>query len=463
MRLVRWPALARLQQAPGAAVSEDTGGLRSEAPQGAPNRSTAAASAESISAGSSDLPADDIDLSSDWMKEVPPFPEAELRSEGFTGLLSSLGAGGEDETWMREVFSGGGPTEPVAAQTPDNFDFLADISAQPNTSSQDDRVSTGFTDFITPVEPVPSLPTDSDQALEDFFSQIEGSEDPLDLPRVGSFFDELEYNDSAEAGFSSQGVAALDEEKVSGVSFGSVDYAQSAPVDFFQQLEYSESEEDSAVIAPNTVGELRSEWGGAAEGEDDPLAWMREAEIEYDENAVDPFAEAAALDESGLMAPTDAPQDPLAWARQQNVEVEEEQDEDPLAWMKQMGLESAELLKEDAALAVEQAAADELSAYVEAKDAEKGQTAMTDSSNWLDDDLDDFDWLSEDALEEEDSLQTAADLDWLEEPPPTPEPSTGFTSMLDRLESTAEASEDPVVDGQVQHQLPLIRKPGISV
>ncbi|MFQ3660530.1 MAG: tetratricopeptide repeat protein, partial [Anaerolineae bacterium] len=397
---------------------------------------------------------DNIDLSADWQEpSTPPAAEKPRASTGLTGLLTSLGAGGEDETWMRDVLSGGGPTEPVAAQTPDNLDFLADIGLQPPVSPQSGRASTGFTDLITPVEPVPSSPTDSAEALDDFFSQLEMAEDPLDLAHNPvSFFDQLEYEEDVETGFSSQVVAALDADKVGDFNVNPTEYVQpSARTDFFQQLEYHESEEDSALIAPNTVGELRSELVEGLDDASDPLAWMREVEIEYDENAINPFDAAAALDESGLMAPTEAPQDPLRWARQhEDVEVESDPDDDPLAWMKSMGIEEVSAPPQEGvelgeALHMERVNTDEIQTYLEPQAAAEEQTTMTNDPNWQDDDLDSFDWLSEDAdASAEEQLPSAAMPDWSDEAPtPAPiEASTGFTSMLDRLDPTSQAADD---------------------
>jgi tetratricopeptide (TPR) repeat protein len=397
---------------------------------------------------------DNIDLSADWQEpSIPPTSDKPRTSTGLTGLLTSLGAGGEDETWMRDVLSGGGPTEPVATQTPDNLDFLADIGLQPPISPQSGRVSTGFTDLITPVEPAPSSPTDSAEALDDFFSQLEMAEDPLDLAHNPvSFFDQLEYEEDVETGFSSQVVAALDADKVSDFNVNPTEYVQpSARTDFFQQLEYHESEEDSALIAPNTVGELRSELVEGLDDASDPLAWMREVEIEYDENALNPFDAAAALDESGLMAPTEAPQDPLQWARQhEDVEVEPDPDDDPLAWMKSMGIEEVSAPLQEGvelgeALHMERVNTNEIHTYLEPQAAAEEQTTMTNDSNWQDDDLDSFDWLNEDAdASAEEQLPSAAMPDWLDEAPtPAPaETSTGFTSMLDRLDPTSQAADD---------------------
>ncbi len=392
-----------------------------------------------------------IDLSSEW-QNAPAQPDAELRQPtGLTGLLTSLSADGEDETWMHEVLSGGGPTEPVATQTPDNLDFLTDIGLQPPISPQSGRVSTGFTDLIATVEPPPSSPTDSDESLEDFFSQLETAEDPLDLPyQSGSFFDQLEYKDDVETGFSSQIVSALDADKVSDFDLPSTQYVQpSARTDFFNQLDYYASDEDSALITPNTVSELRSEIVDDLDAESDPLAWMRTSEIEYDENAVNPFDAAAALDESGLMAPTEVPQDPLQWARQhEDVEVEPDPDDDPLAWMRSMGIEEITAepqagIQLDDELPVERAQDGEIDSYLET--AAEGQPIMTNESNWQDDDLDDFDWLSDESnTSADDQPLVQSDLDWLSEPDqPTPaETSTGFTSMLDRLDPTSQAADD---------------------
>jgi tetratricopeptide (TPR) repeat protein len=444
--------------APASDPVDDLSGLRPEVIQRlealrhASNHGTVISSAKPPEPAPPDLSTiDNIDLSGDWQEPAPqPAAETLRTSTGLTGLLTSLGAGGEDETWMRDVLSGGGPTEPVATQTPDNLDFLADIGLQPPISPQSGRVSTGFTDLITPVEPAPTSPTDSDESLDDFFSQLEMAEDPLDLPHnPTSFFDQLEYEEDVETGFSSQVVAALDADKVDGLDVNSGQYVQPTPdADFFQQLEYHESEEDSALIAPNTVGELRSELVEGMDDASDPLAWMREAEIEYDEEAINPFDAAAALDESGLMAPTEAPQDPLQWARQSDVEVEPDPDDDPLAWMRSMGIEevsdtpqaSAELGE---ALHMERVKTDEIHSYLEPQAATEEQTTMTNDSNWQDDDLDSFDWLNEDAdASAEEQLPTASALDWLDEAPTPAETSTGFTSMLDRLDPTSQAADD---------------------
>ncbi len=446
---------------PTADAVDDTGGLRPEVIKRletlkhASNHGTVISSATPpAEPAPPDLSAlDALDLGSEW-QEAPTEPDAAPRqSTGLTGLLTSLGAGGEDETWMREVLSGGGPTEPVATQTPDNLDFLMDIGLQPPISPQSGRVSTGFTDLIAPVEPPPSSPTDSDDSLDDFFSQLETAEDPLDLPyQPNSFFDQLEYEEDTETGFSSQIVSALDADKVSEFDLPSTQYVQpSARTDFFDQLEYHESEEDSALIAPNTVSELRSEVVDDLDAESDPLAWMRTSEIEYDENAVNPFDAAAALDESGLMAPTEIPQDPLQWARQhEEVEVEPDPDDYPLAWMKNMGIEEVNAepqagIQLDDEPPVEHAQDGEIDSYLETQTAAEGQPIMTNESNWQDDDLDDFDWLSDESdISADDQPLLQSDLDWLSEPDePTPaDTSTGFTSMLDRLDPTSQAADD---------------------
>jgi tetratricopeptide (TPR) repeat protein len=391
-----------------------------------------------------DRPSDELSNFLDDIDAAPPQPPR--KRTGLTGLLGALDAEAakepemDEDSWLMEVINASDAQPPAGDVAPEDsglmsLDFLSDLDPGAPISPQSGRISTGFTDRIESATPEPA-----EQFLDEPAHQFDDT---------AFQFEEFGFEEEPE---------------------GDTDALPEPRNSFFDSLEFVDDAAPAAPAQPRARGGDELPASDAA----DPLAWMRDTDIEYDEHAENPFEAMLSLDDADPISPQQVAQDPLAWARDtggveidvEAVAAEEAQkpSTDPLAWMKGLDIELEQPAPEPGdqdqlkdLLQMEVLSTDELNSYIDPASQGDWQDAMTDNANWQDDDLEGFEWLSDDSTDlPESSLQAednpASDLDWMgkedtsfdweQESNPQAEAATGFTGMLDNLGAMYGSTDD---------------------
>ncbi len=305
-------------------------------------------------------------------------------SSGFTGLLAQMdddnaiedeGVAEDDLSWMNDLTSFDDESDDTLILPPKSVDFLSDIeSGGVVMSPLAERASTGFTGFL-----------DGDTGE---FKAIDGIDDET------------------------SSAVTSDDDWMSGLVDDNLE-----PLPTAQELEVND----------DWMSELPSQ--EPASDSQDPMAWMQNTDIEYDENTRSELEMAYdSLGEEEYILPT-RDENPFAWMQGMDVEMtelppeeesyfslEDRPQTDPLAWMIEEGIE----VEDEYPLASNDAGAHD--APLMDKPHTEWQNSMTeDPDNWQpEDELEGFEWLSDDEIDESllselENEETPSELDWMKD------------------------------------------------